>query len=1105
MASSMRKTLLIPILMLLILLPFHTAVALSGEGDMVYSSTSAGTIRARGFAQVARIDGRAESSSSGERLALLASSFRAKGIGDEHAVDGFLALGEDMTLEVTAFVPDVSSTNLLDADNQPYYSCQCGVSSSAPTWTDCSCGLTHAQVNPGGHEQVALLKLTLDWPVQPNPITETDYVIMKVDGTAPLVDDVTAAVGMDREVGKGNITTAYTIHDRPAGSCSGVNQTTVKIEGGLTVKTESIDDESCAASVSRDVVWNPYEVTSGNADGNISVCVSGKDRLGHETDDTSRKCDWFLLDTTAPGPCDVVFAGASGFETHYVRDHTSRAVIIANITDAGLGIDYSKVTANLSDLGLGAEVHPTNDCPNVSQDVYQCVWNVTLNLPTSTDSFLIELPFNVSDAVRNNDSNVCSLSWDLWVDDEPPTVVQVTTEANGYIGKEVNNTLWVEFSGSGDDFEIEDVFINISDMTKDGDPAHDLHFDECQGAQCKIEGLMCGSHQQCNTTPSTDIVVSIKGVDIAGNTIDNISTLHKDFTPPSLPYTYSVTNAANRIFHRTGDTLVFSLINSSDTESGGVWAIGNFSEITTTLASTGGESEVLCDDLNNNYTCTWAGADAILANRPQAFQGNLSFTLYDRLMNPRPYNVTVEILLFNESLDPDNYYELYNTSMYPIEINTLKGLKSSTYYQYVPIKLENNGNCQYEPLFILTYKFGGVSCTGSGSGAYVTLVGPDEDDHYIGFLEFDISTSAIESIVNTPSFTVFPLFPTLGECTFEMLVRCGDQAYVEIENVSYNISLVEDTVHTDGPDTGMIDEINRIKDKVKDTGWQTDIQGWIDWGTTLCQLKSLIASVHSIVVGVGIVLATCAEAANPASGFCEAINVKLSGVASFLENFESDSTGLWKILNWACAFITCSYSEVPDLESISWCDNIAKDLASYGNPLAEPPSTLEICKQSWPVSVVCLCLPGIIYHLNQKRQTDCFRAFCYQNLTTVGWTKKDCDNTYDYMKCLNDQLGNWGAPIIDILMSISGINKIIDIISNPLKYAWPLVKDTALTGCKGEPKSVVTWIGCAVYLGLLVFEAIGTFEQISTTMQALGSPDYQPTDYCELLGEGSTW
>ncbi|MFA6089265.1 MAG: hypothetical protein WC755_05350 [Candidatus Woesearchaeota archaeon] len=73
-------------------------------------------------------------------------------------------------------------------------------------------------------------------------------------------------------------------------------------------------------------------------------------------------------------------------------------------------------------------------------------------------------------------------------------------------------------------------------------------------------------------------------------------------------------------------------------------------------------------------------------------------------------------------------------------------------------------------------------------------------------------------------------------------------------------------------------------------------------------------------------------------------------------------------------------------------------------------STSSFARSNYVASVSCLCLPGILYHMNKQRQMKCELGYCLQNLTLGGaYSPQLCVAKYQADNCRN----GLGASLFD--------------------------------------------------------------------------------------------
>jgi len=152
------------------------------------------------------------------------------------------------------------------------------------------------------------------------------------------------------------------------------------------------------------------------------------------------------------------------------------------------------------------------------------------------------------------------------------------------------------------------------------------------------------------------------------------------------------------------------------------------------------------------------------------------------------------------------------------------------------------------------------------------------------------------------------------------------------------------------------------------------------------------------------------------------------------------------------------------LNDVGGSGAIADDAITEASDTA---SSADFVKSSFIASVLCLCIPGIVYNLNKYRQLECKLGYCLRYMTVSGGaTAGECYGQYGLDRC------NWfGGDIINLVMSALNIddifNNIMDMLNDPLASLTAGVKDGLACdrdSTSGELKSTDDQCDCGMGL-----------------------------------------
>ncbi|MFH1408760.1 MAG: hypothetical protein ABIH34_02545, partial [Nanoarchaeota archaeon] len=358
-------------------------------------------------------------------------------------------------------------------------------------------------------------------------------------------------------------------------------------------------------------------------------------------------------------------------------------------------------------------------------------------------------------------------------------------------------------------------------------------------------------------------------------------------------------------------------------------------------------------------------------------------------------------------------------------------------------------------------------------------------------------------------------------CTLYMTVQCDNTVYTqpEVEEIRLLFNVTVDQDYPGGAVDAKKDVIKNIKEKYDSDWWKTfdSLTSFIEQGQRFCYVRALLNAFGATIVNLLTLLTTILNSAGwlsvvlkPLTIGIEKLKGKLGdGIYGFLDNF----------LGGFCAIVTCDY----EATLFSWLKldtspitSVISKIQNLGLPHGTLPtdSRLSLAKKSYTVSVVTLCLPGILYNLHKKRQAECFKAYCYEELILADWSYTQCDAQYNYFNCAANAGPFLETELHTILEWINPIDDIIEALSNPAALGWAGTKFLLKKGCfQGAVGSEVTknldkmgitgtleLASCIGFTLMNVFETYTMITKMLETMEEMKTPDKADFDYCDAIG-----
>jgi hypothetical protein len=166
-------------------------------------------------------------------------------------------------------------------------------------------------------------------------------------------------------------------------------------------------------------------------------------------------------------------------------------------------------------------------------------------------------------------------------------------------------------------------------------------------------------------------------------------------------------------------------------------------------------------------------------------------------------------------------------------------------------------------------------------------------------------------------------------------------------------------------------------------------QSWIGKISKLMQIGGALCGLVGNLIKLNTVLSAIADALG-FTPWTKPLSLSMGQISSSLNDF---TAGYWGYVNTFCKFLNCQlfYGEAWSTESTSTLASISRWGLKYGEDLWD-------VKNSLIMSIVFLCLPGVLYNLQKARAIDCQYAKCLKS-TAVGMPLQFCVKQRDYGWC----------------------------------------------------------------------------------------------------------
>jgi len=990
--------------------------------------------------------------------------------GGQDNAQGYARTGEPLIVNVTAAIPGESQIDVqqlrINKDDEFRFFDSCVKSGSA---YEC----TYKDDTPV--EGDYLIELYTDDTKLSETATpaEDKLLTLTFDNLAPAF----ARFDLASSASKSKTTTVnvraedYAITPGDASKCSGIKSIVITVNGNQIASKPGQKNQCTMEFV--------QTVTASTSLDHASVPVCGE-----VTDYMNRKttaCKTFVYDTRAPSitGLEVRDAQAGIIATHL----KSGAIITANIYAEVSGGGITAVTADLHTLNPSLGVKPYD---TKSGQTY--AW---LNIPVTTPANC-NIHINAKDSANNNIDKTFDCK--ILTDDIPPAFSSVSGNSIGQEGQikvvldEKDNN-----GNAGIGLNNKDVYLNLQPIGKGVVKA-----DECT----KINGI----EWQCVWNVSFSAATGKYTVGLTTQTRDDLGNhltsaqsfdLNVDNTAPSSVKLQSktITNSQYGITSVGVRGSNAHYVFSSDAPKADAKAqdTGNRDDI---------EGE--CD----GTTCTFDFD--ILRSGP--YTANITFEFTDEYGNAISAKDSFDVYGILNDNSP-SYWTLPKTitcTPNPVDrrMASLVDLKV-----YCPITM--TGPANMIPVSASASSI--TSCTGDVEGYF-------SDDPYV----INDANSKTPILVLTLQRSNFRLPGLNIKCPMSIYSSSGNKINTnpdtKFANLSINFyNLPEDDIYT----SVQSDIDSAISDAQDSLAWVSTLNQLLDFVKQICQLKSVITSITSILslmtfylesaqlalIATGIGLPD-ASALQPAKmNFCE-------GAEAVRQTYQVT----WlRFLEPFCLFASCGLEKgtgdntLYDTASIigggaPWCKDIKQFLGNFDVPEsartasegATNPGEISTTdglniRDSIVLSSACLCLPGIITNLEKLRQIKCKYAYCMATeVADSGMDPTACKAERDYATCAYVV-----GEIFSLLPFTQFMNRILQILRDVLTNPVALVSTGLGLYCFGTCPS----FGTPAYTVCATTQVLSTVsDAIASTVAVMKSAQegqlFKPTlNYCNMLDE----
>ncbi|MFH1133014.1 MAG: hypothetical protein V1735_00840 [Nanoarchaeota archaeon] len=909
-----------------------------------------------------------------------------------------------------------------------------------------------------------------------------ESVSWDTDAEAPEISPLT----LDKQVyGKENITVDFPATDLPAGACSGIASVTVNFDNQSSGQTFLPTGNDCAYS-------NETKLEAWSlVDGTHYLCAYAVDRLGNRANAT---CQPFYSDRTNPSNCQLKLVNANGQEVQWTNGQPAQLYLRASFIEAGVGIDPAHTYASFS-LNDQVQNISSPSCVNASSNVnctFQLPWPISEESTISADVRLVDQVGNMLPS--------CPASFSVSLDAEGPAVADFTTSAHGYYGPKRNVTVTADLSDSGAGIDPTTVKAKLPGLYIGNTEVSAMTpWTSRNGDIYSWEGVHCR-----NSCPD-EVNAELEASDLTGTDLRDTANFLVDDTPPEiLPieidgelhdfdvYTGDAENPNREVFK--GHDLLHLVVNANDT-AGDVVLQANFSALTGVRRDI---KNVPCaQNQDSTYTCDLSFTPILNGTK------EIPVNLTDVLGNNRSFRVPFTIYQSSDQT-PDLFTLDFSPSaigghdFMPIDQLSFLYAPGGVYYQivYFDAVLRDPSQCPASQVDIMHAELAGSCAASSTVFLPNKVLYPDQNNQKAsGFLQLGLLKDYIEEGWNVYPFPVDPSDP----CTLALVVRCGGNVYSspEQEILEFNFTITQDATGGTPPEK-LIDTLDGIRDKWDSHSWLSDAEKFVKMSQRFCRVRSILTGIDTAINGVGAAIGGIAEVFPP-----------LEPVEQAIGKFETLFRKIhapWAKLDWFlgvyCGVMTCqitpwmAFGEKNPAQAV---EQFQQKFNVAGNRM----TTLDYAERSFYYSVFTMCIPAILHNLHRKRQAECFRVFCHQNLTRSTWTHAQCEQQYGYYDCLANAGGLDTSEILAIVNIFNPFDDIIRAITNPGAATMMIARIGSEAGCADTKNHAAMWLLCIPYLAISIGETVALLTQLGETLEHFSDKDTYDHDFCVDAGIGT--
>jgi hypothetical protein len=692
--------------------------------------------------------------------------------------------------------------------------------------------------------------------------------------------------------------------------------------------------------------------------------------------------------------------------------------ISVDISEQGSGIESVKL--DLSELNPIYNTQVEGSCSQTSgsssqetTDIYQDYigGNSTLPKYTYTCSFspgiifsesgnplAAQFKFNVTDASLNYVNP--SFTQNLNIDIDGPMVTSLRTDKSFnnqyFVGKDSNNFIAI-IGDTGIGMSKSNAYLDLSSIGLDNN---------VKAANCTTS--TCYWYTDGTTIEEGEYEVSLKSStqDDLGNYLKDSFEINVtvDTTPPIINSVnvsaVASTTAIYEEYLQTGNAL-YIIINITESTSL-LNAVGDFSKFiideTEDLADA---CERQKDDLGNTtdeWICVWATDEIDVSSYVKS---NLDFNITDVAGNSEVYGYEIEV--FEALAEEFDYWDNEIGDGSPSELDK-EIISLSTPFIWFPIELKSTESKSATDRWPIEVEL--VTCTGfnltdsegTDTGAYLSssnsnlplLTNPNTDEATI--LPYTIYLKYVLEQTIPPEDSL----DLTCQLKIKTIVDNKKLSSYEYENITVKIDYYNNPLGE--IDDNIQAEIENIKSGwLVDQTWMDSVEQILNIATTICQLVQTWQHITMIWAYITSGFSNCCAIPGANAVCCPA----QQGAETAKETSKLSGKTLYESYGKPlCAMINCRMWEPKWLDGEGTLANWGAWQKNSGTTNLKTGEFTQVwdVKNSLLLSILFLCLPGVIYNLQKARTIECNYISCLKS-TAQGQPLQMCVKQRDYGWC----------------------------------------------------------------------------------------------------------